>query len=119
MVRRDDPARVAPLSEQLFQILLSLVDEPRHGYGIIQDVESRTGVTLGAGTLYSAIKRIRGSGWVEEVEAPAEAAGAHDSRRRYYGITREGRRVARAEARRLEALVRDARAKAILPEQSA
>jgi DNA-binding PadR family transcriptional regulator len=116
MVRKRGSARDAPLSEQLFQILLSLVDEPRHGYGIIQDVASRTGVTLGAGTLYSAIKRIRGWGWVEEVDAP----GADDDpRRRYYGITREGRGVARAEARRLEALVRDARAKNVLPERPA
>jgi hypothetical protein len=53
---------------------------------------------------------------VEEVDAP----GADDDpRRRYYGITREGRGVARAEARRLEALVRDARAKNVLPERPA
>lgn len=103
-----------PLSEQLFHILLSLVDGPRHGYGIIQDVEGRTrgSVKLGASTLYSAIKRIRAAGWVEEVEAPEEG---EDPRRRYYGLTREGRRVVRDEARRLEALVRHARAKDVLP----
>src|SRR5688572_7856715 len=89
MVRTRGPAHDAPLSEQLFQILLSLVDEPRHGYGIIQDVASRTGVTLGAGTLYSAIKRIRAWGWVEEVRP----SGSRDPRRRYYGLTGEGRRA--------------------------
>ncbi|HUF76004.1 MAG TPA: hypothetical protein VMM35_06985, partial [Longimicrobiales bacterium] len=61
----------------------------------------------------------RGWGWVEDVEAPGEVPGADDPRRRYYGITREGRRVARSEARRLEALVRDARAKHVLPERPA
>lgn len=116
MVPGRAPTRDAPLSEQLFQILLSLVDEPRHGYGIIQDVASRAGVTLGAGTLYSAIKRIRGWGWVEEVEAPG---ADKDPRRRYYGITAEGRRVVRAEARRLETLVRHARARDVLPERPA
>jgi DNA-binding PadR family transcriptional regulator len=39
-----------------------------------------------------------------------------DPRRRYYGLTREGRRVVRDEARRLEALVRHARAKDVLRE---
>lgn len=102
-----------PVSEQLFHILLSLVDEPKHGYGIIQEVERRTKgeVKLGASTLYSAIKRIRAWGWVEEVEA---AESGDDPRRRYYGLTREGRRVIRSEARRLEDLVRHARAKDVL-----
>ena len=106
-----------PLSEQLFHILLSLVDEPRHGYGIIQEVEARTGSTvrLGAGTLYSAIKRIRAWGWVEEMRAPA----GEDPRRRYYGLTATGRRVVKSEARRLESLVKHARAKAVLPRRMA
>ena len=103
----------APVSEQLFHILLSLVDEPKHGYGIIQEVERRTrgDVTLGASTLYSAIKRIRAWGWLEEVDAPEDG---EDPRRRYYGLTREGRRVVGEEARRLETLVRYARAKDLL-----
>ncbi|HET9948020.1 MAG TPA: PadR family transcriptional regulator [Longimicrobiales bacterium] len=101
-----------PVSDQLFHILLSLVDRPRHGYGIIQDVEARTAgaVHLGAGTLYSAIKRIRSWGWVEEVPAPKGG----DPRRRYYVLTEEGRRVVRREAQRLEELVRYARAKRVL-----
>lgn len=106
-----------PVSDQLFHILLSLVDEPRHGYGIIQEVSARTrgSIELGAGTLYSAIKRIRAWGWVHEVDAPA----GEDARRRYYGLTAEGRRVVKAEARRLETLVKHARAKAVLPKRVA
>jgi|SRR5687767_2070799 DNA-binding PadR family transcriptional regulator len=106
----------APLSEPLFHILLSLVDGPRHGYGIIQEVESRTrgALRLGAGTLYSAIKRIRASGWVEEVRTPAGA----DGRRRYYGLTALGRRVVKSEARRLEDLVKHARTKRVLPRRA-
>lgn len=106
-----------PVSDQLFHILLSLVDEPRHGYGIIQEVASRTDGTLqlGAGTLYSAIKRIRAWGWVEEVRAPT----GQDARRRYYGLTTAGRRVVKSEARRLETLVRHARAKDLLPRRTA
>jgi DNA-binding PadR family transcriptional regulator len=106
----------APLSEPLFHILLSLVDGPRHGYGIIQEVESRTrgDLRLGAGTLYSAIKRIRAWGWVEEVRSPA----GEDPRRRYYGLTSVGRRVVKSEARRLEALVKHARTKRVLPKRA-
>jgi DNA-binding PadR family transcriptional regulator len=92
------------------------VDGPRHGYGIIQEVESRTAgdIRLGAGTLYSAIKRIRAWGWVEEVRSPV----GEDSRRRYYGLTSVGRRVVKSEARRLEVLVRYARTKRVLPKRA-
>jgi len=102
-----------PVSDQLFHILLSLVDQPRHGYGILQEVEARTdgGLVLGSGTLYSAIKRIRAWGWVVEVDAPQLG----DPRRKYYGLTEVGRQVVQAEARRLETLVRHARAKHALP----
>ena len=55
-----DPAQSPPLSTQVFQILLSLVDEDLHGYAIIQDVAARTDgeVRLTASTLYAAIKQI-------------------------------------------------------------
>jgi DNA-binding PadR family transcriptional regulator len=105
------------VSDQLFHILLSMIDEPKHGYAIIQEVEGRTkgGLRLGASTLYSAIKRIRARGWVEEVAAPGTG---EDPRRRYYGLTRVGRRVVRDEARRLEELVRHARAKDLLTKRT-
>lgn len=100
------------VSEQVFHILLSLVDGPMHGYGVIQQVERRTDgrLTLGSGTLYSAIKRMLKAGWVEETAVP----DAEDPRRRYYRLTADGRGIVRAEARRLEELVRHARAKAVL-----
>ena len=105
-----------PVSDQLFHILLSLIDQPRHGYGIIQEIEARTEglVTVGSGTLYSAIKRIRSWGWVEEVDAPVRG----DPRRKYYGLTEVGHGVVQSEARRLEALVRHARAKDVLPHEA-
>jgi DNA-binding PadR family transcriptional regulator len=101
------------VSDQLFHILLTLVDEPRHGYGIIREVERRTGgaVVLGSSTLYSAIKRVRLRGWIDEVPAPHEA----DPRRRYYALTESGRSVVRAEAARLQILVDHARAKGMVP----
>ena len=101
-------------SEAVFQILLSLSDRPRHGLGIAGEVEQRTGgrVALGAGTLYTALRRLRDDEWIEEIEAPA---GENDPRRRFYSLTPTGRRILSQEAQRLETLVRDARGKAVLP----
>jgi DNA-binding PadR family transcriptional regulator len=100
----------------VFQILLSLVDEVHHGYALIQDVRARTGgeVRLTASTLYAAVKRLLDSGWVEELKTPP-AGEKHDPRRRYYRITALGREAARAEARRLERMTAQARAKRLLP----
>ncbi len=102
------------LSEAVFPILLALSDQPRHGLGIAAEVELRTRerVALGAGTLYTALRRLRDDGWIEEIEAPA---GEHDPRRRFYKLAAIGRRVLSEEALRLETLVSDARGKAILP----
>src|SRR5512135_833439 len=107
------PEDFLPLSAQEFQILLSLADKERHGYGIMQEVEARTGgeLRLGPGTLYGAIKRMRGPGLIEEAGERQEG----DERRRYYRLTALGRAVAVAEAARLQALVQDARVKRLLP----
>lgn len=108
-----------PVSHQVFHILLSLVDHPRHGYGILLEVENRTDgrTTLGTGTLYSAIKRLREQGWIEETDPPGEADD--DPRRKYYRLTGVGREVVAGEAERLQAMVRQARAKALLPGEAA
>jgi len=105
-----------PPSAQVFHILLSLVDDDLHGYAIIQDVAARTDgeVRLTASTLYAAMKRLLESGWIEE-RTTRPAGTADDPRRRYYRLTKAGREVARAEARRLEQLAAMARAKRLLP----
>jgi DNA-binding PadR family transcriptional regulator len=101
----------APLSAAAFQILLALSDRDRHGYGVMQEIEERTGgrVRLGPGTLYGALKRMLDDGWVEELEGDEEG-----ERRRYYRLTAAGRKVARQEAQRLEELVTAAHAKRLL-----
>jgi DNA-binding PadR family transcriptional regulator len=113
---RSTPESFLPLSAQEFQILLALVDGERHGYGIMQEVRARTGaaVRLGPGTLYGAIKRMRGPGLVEAVPERDEPG---EERRRYYRLTPLGRAVAAAEARRLAGLVEDARLKRLLPSE--
>ena len=111
-----DPTPFLPLPLATFHILLAVAEEPRHGYGIIQDVEVRTdgGLRLSPGTLYRSIQRMLDDGLIEEVrERPAPELD--DERRRYYRITRLGGAVVRAEARRLSDLVSFARAKGLAP----
>jgi len=70
-------------------------------------------VRLGPGTLYGALKRLLEDGLVEEAGERADPE-QRDERRRYYRLTSVGRSVARAEAERLDALVRVARRKRLL-----
>lgn len=109
------PESHLPLAPATFQILLTLVGRERHGYAIMQEVAERTegAVRLGPGTLYGALKRLLESGLVEEGGEHADPE-LGDERRRYYQLTRFGLRVARAEARRLETMVRAARSKKLL-----
>jgi DNA-binding PadR family transcriptional regulator len=104
-----------PLRAVEFHILLSLAAGERHGYGIIQDIQGR-GETAApdVGTMYRALARMVENGLIEAA-ARRRAPDASDERRNYYRITDMGRRVARAEARRLEALTRAARTGGLLP----
>jgi DNA-binding PadR family transcriptional regulator len=110
MVDARDPAAALPLTPALFHILLSLVDGPRHGYAIMKEVAERTEgkVELGTGTLYGIVKRLLADGWIRE------SALGSDDRRRTYRLTPYGRRVALAEAERLQDLVLSARQKRLL-----
>jgi len=91
-------------------------DNERHGYAIMQDIHARTGGALrvGPGTLYGTIKRLLADGLIEETDERADR-DRHDVRRRYYRITKRGRKVAAEESARLVALVRHARAMGFAP----
>ena len=106
-----------PLPPATFHILLALVDQDRHGYAILQDIEARTGgeLRLSAGTLYCSIARMVEQGLIVEVNR-RPSAREDDERRRYYRVTPFGRAVARAEMARLAELVRLARARGLTPE---
>lgn len=105
-----------PLTPAVFHILLTLAEGEHHGYGIMQEVEKRSQsrIRLGPGTLYTAIKRLLAEGLIEETEERPDPA-FDDERRRYYRLTPFGRRVAAAEAGRLESLVLEARTRNLLP----
>ena len=110
--RAPDPDRFLPLKPVVFQILLSLADGERHGYGITQDIASRTSarMRLEPGNLYRSLKAMLDDGLIEE-SAKRPAPDLDDERRRYYRITALGRRVAAAETARLELVVAEAKAK--------
>ncbi|MCC7125825.1 MAG: helix-turn-helix transcriptional regulator [Acidobacteria bacterium] len=113
------PESLLPLPPAAFHILVSLADDDRHGYAIIQDIAARTNdaVTLGPATLYRTIQRLLDQELIEEIsERPAPELD--DQRRRYYRITTFGRAVARAEAARLAELVRLARASGLIPKKA-
>jgi DNA-binding PadR family transcriptional regulator len=101
-----------PLKPHWFHVLLSLADQEQHGYGIMQEVLDRTAgkVRLWPATLYGTIKRLMDEDLIEESDARPEPE-LDDARRRYYRLTRLGRRVLAAESERLEDLVRVIHAK--------
>jgi DNA-binding PadR family transcriptional regulator len=107
--------KLKPLPSAAFHILLALVGEDLHGYGIMRNVAEQTDgrVRLGPGTLYSSIETLLEAELIEEVDRPGDPS-RKDERRRYYRLTSAGRKLARSEAERLADLLRVARSKNIL-----
>jgi DNA-binding PadR family transcriptional regulator len=116
--KNNEPSDFPPLHKDTFNILVSLSDRDRHGYSIMQDIAARTDgqIRLSPSTLYTAIRRMLEDGLIEELEERPDPKH-DDERRRYYRITRFGRKVAVCEARRLERLLADARASGLVPKR--
>ena len=99
-----------PLKPAELNVLLALAEEEMHGYGIMKDVERRTGKKLlGPGTLYRILDSLLGRRWIEE--AGSEEEGGRT--RRYFRITASGRDAAGAEIGRLKEIVARARERGI------
>jgi DNA-binding PadR family transcriptional regulator len=106
-----------PLRPVEFQILLSLANGERHGYGMMQDAQQRGEAAPDVGTLYRALARMLDQGLIA-LAGSRRDSDADDERRNYYRITDFGMRVAKAEARRLEALTKAARTGGLLERPS-
>jgi DNA-binding PadR family transcriptional regulator len=117
--RAFDPDAFLPLKKDALHILVALADGERHGYSIMREVTTRTAgkVRLSPSGLYGAIKRLLEDGLIEEL-AERPDPEHDDERRRYYRLTREGRQVASAEVRRLEALLAYVKSSGLLRERS-
>ena len=100
----ESPRDYLPLRSVELDVLLAVVDRPRHGYAILQESEARAGGHPGfeIPTLYRALRRMRDAGLVCSAEAPASSA---DERREYWQATALGRKVLEAELERLEVIV--------------
>ena len=85
-------------SEPALLILISLASGPKHGYAMIEDIESVAGVRLGPGTLYGAISRLESRGLIEALEP--------DRRRNPYRLTGSGERSLRERLENLAAVAR-------------
>ncbi|MBI2687512.1 MAG: helix-turn-helix transcriptional regulator [Acidobacteria bacterium] len=103
------PEDLLPLTPTEFQVLIALAAGDRHGYALMQEVKAQTNgqINLGPGTLYTLLDRLLTGALIEE--SPRRPEQNEDQRRRYYRLTRLGRRVLEAEAQRLESLIRAAR----------
>ncbi|MDO4924662.1 MAG: PadR family transcriptional regulator [Turicibacter sp.] len=97
-----DHAKGGALTETSFYILLSLY-QPNHGYGIMQFIEDTTNgrLTLGAGTLYGALKNLQKKGWITPYNDGGE-------RKKEFIITDAGRMICEVELQRLQSLIQTA-----------
>ena len=111
-------AQLGSLRPVEFHILISLAAGERHGYGIIRDIEARGDDAVpDVGTMYRALARMVEGGLIVAA-ARRSAPDAGDERRNYYRITDAGLQIARAEARRLEALMRAVRTGGLLTRET-
>lgn len=74
---------IARFGDPALMILISLVNGPKHGHAIINDIEELTGIRLGPGTLYGALPKLEQRELIRALES--------DDRRQPYEITANGR----------------------------
>lgn len=82
------------LPQAQFQILLALVDGPKPGHEINDDLRARSGgaLVMGPGTLYGGLKRLRRRGWI-------------DSEGDQHSLTPQGREAIAREMARMQTLM--------------
>jgi DNA-binding PadR family transcriptional regulator len=92
-----------PLSEPVVLILASLATHPRHGYGLIKDIEllSSGRVRMSTGTLFGALRRLLDDGWIERFELDDTSR-----QKQAYRLTAAGRRQLELELDRMKQLTR-------------
>ena len=120
-----DPRELLPLKPFVFHALVVLTDGELHGWGLLRALEARLGERVLPGQLYRQVEAMLAADLIDESDAPARPAPRleRDDRaggaapRRFFRLTAFGRAVAKAEARRLEAMVNELRDKRLLPER--
>ncbi len=92
-----------PLTETVLLILLSLAEQPRHGYSILKDVERMSDgrVVLSTGTLYGALRRMLDDRWIERFEDEDTSRGKQS-----YRLTSLGQSNLQVELGRMKRLTK-------------
>ncbi|MDF2821079.1 MAG: PadR family transcriptional regulator [Clostridiales bacterium] len=95
--------KTEPLTESYFYILLCLYNNPRHGYGIMQETFTLSDgrVKIGSGTMYGAVSNMMKKDWIVETKS----INPEDYRKRLYQITSLGKQILEQEISRLKQLV--------------
>jgi DNA-binding PadR family transcriptional regulator len=110
---RDRLDRFLPLKPLVLDILIALADGKRHGWALVRDVQQREGgERILPGNFYRTLRSLKDDGLIED--APGDATEDPGERRQYFKLTALGANVARAEARRIQALVVDPRLRRLL-----
>jgi DNA-binding PadR family transcriptional regulator len=117
-----DPAQFLPVKDFVFRILVTLADGERHGWALVQALESSSGTTtVLPGHLYRTLDRMLDDGLIRERRQPASAPPPRTTRgaapKRFFQLTELGQSVARAETQRLAALVAKSRGARLLKER--
>jgi DNA-binding PadR family transcriptional regulator len=103
VVTREATPEAKPLTEPVLMILMSLADQPRHGYALLKDIEALSGgrVRMSTGTLFGALRRLLEDGWIERFEQEDTAR-----QKQSYRLTAIGRRQLQLELDRMKQLTR-------------
>jgi DNA-binding PadR family transcriptional regulator len=103
-----EPHPALPLSEQTYNILLSLFQGPQHGYGILKDIQQLSDgrLLISVSTLYTTLKRLLEQGWIERAEPEEQDDAGHP--RKIYKLTPTGRRFLLGETERMQKLIQAA-----------
>ena len=113
---QDPVLELLPLTPAVFYILFALAEGEKHGYAIMKEVEEISGgyFNMGPGTLYTTIQRLLELDLIEETATSSNS----ERRRRYYRLSRSGRHALEAELNRMEALVRSAQHRKLVPREA-
>ena len=107
---RDRLDRFLPLKPFVLDVLLELSGGKRHGWSLIREIQRREGGDrILPANFYRTLRALREDGLIEEADGDSNG-----ERRQYFSLTSLGVKVARAEVRRLEALVADSKARSLL-----
>ncbi len=108
--RKPEVSSFLPLPDLAFHVLLALAESDAHGWGIIKRIGELTEGRKqpSSGSLYLSIVKLEQRRLI--TDAPRQPVDDDDPRRRYYTMTRLGRRVLEAESARLSRLVTHAAA---------